>query len=208
MDWLSELTSSPALPHWALLLSLLVVMAIPMGPAEPTALAAAALVSTAALPPLTTVVAIAAGMTLGDALTHRAAGPLLRRMRQKPHAAGRLHKWSQRLQRQRYGRDAAVAGLRLLPGARTPAALAARAAGISSPRFLLLAAAGSLIWAALWVLGGGTLLHTLPTWAAAAGVAAALLAGLTVPVRRRVREQRLSCGGRSAGVVGRPLPAR
>ncbi|WP_191089684.1 DedA family protein [Nesterenkonia ebinurensis] len=174
MDWLSELLTSSALPSWCLLLLLLVLMAIPLGPAEPTAVAAGVMISASALSPLPTVLIIAAGMTIGDVLTHQAGRPLLRALQQKPRAAQRIDFWSRALQHQPLGRDAAVAGLRFIPGARTPAALAARAAGVGGVRFMLLAVAGSLAWASLWVLGGEALVHLLPLEAVATILTSAL----------------------------------
>lgn len=194
MDWLSELLISPDLPAWWLLLILFALMAIPMGPAEPTALTAGVLVCAPVLSPSAAVLVIAAGMTLGDVLTHRASSPLLRMLRQKPAAAQRLDRWSQRLQSRPLCRDAAVAGLRFLPGARTPAVLAARAAGMTSARLMLLAGAGSLAWATLWVLGGGTLVHLLPGWV----VIAALLSVMLVAIALRSARHRWPPAGRQA----------
>lgn len=204
MDWLCELLVSPTLPHWALLTILLVLMAIPMGPAEPTALTAAVLVSASTLPPMGAVLVIAAGMTLGDAVAHQAGRPAMKLLGQRPGAAQRLVRWSQRLQCQSLGRDVAVAGLRFLPGARTPAALVARAAGVSSARFILLAAAGSLAWATLWVLGGGTLVQALPGWTVAAVLLSVVLAAIAL---RNIRPKPQSGAEQGTAAVSSAGPA-
>lgn len=173
MDWLSELGVG-SFPLWVPLLVMFALLAVPLGPAEPAALATAGLVGASALPAGPAILALAAGMVLGDVVVHRVAEPLLGALHRKPRAAQKMARWERHLRRRPVWRDAAVFGLRFIPGCRTPAALAARAAGVARLRFTFVAAAGSLAWAGLWVTAGAALTAALPSWVLiAAGVAAA-----------------------------------
>ncbi|HLS12877.1 MAG TPA: VTT domain-containing protein [Beutenbergiaceae bacterium] len=136
---------------WVALLVLLALMAVPLGPAEPTAILAGLLVGAGMAPIWVVVLVLALGMTAGDLIAFRAGGPVQRRLARRPRAEAYLAAWRHHLHQRRLWRDAAVAGLRFIPGVRTPSALAARSTGIGTLRFGLLAAAGSVAWAAAWV---------------------------------------------------------
>lgn len=172
MDWLSELldaaasaghpTGGPDGMTWIAIPLLLLLLAIPMGPAEPAAAAAGALAGAGGFPLWAAATVAASGMFTGNLLTFCAGGPLIRRISRTPKGAVRLARWRTALEARPLRRDAAVVGLRMVPGARTPAALAARGTGLSVVRFCLLDAAGSLLWAALWT-GAGAAAHQVPS---------------------------------------------
>lgn len=180
MDWLSELLTGALIPSWVALLLILVLVSVPLGPAEPTAVAAGVLVAASVLPPVLTIVVVAVGMTLGDVLTYQAGAAILRRTRR----AHRFDRWRQALRARPVRRDLVIIGLRFLPGARTPAALAARGAGVDAGRFILLAAGGSLLWAVLWVSGGGAVAQVVPPGLLAACLVSLLLAVVLFRVLR------------------------
>lgn len=175
MSWLSDLLAEPLLPTWLILVVALLLMAVPMGPAEPTALTAGALVSAGALPAVTAVLALSAGMLLGDILTYHAGGPFARRIGRHPGGAQRLASWQHHIGRYPGSRCVAVLGLRFIPGARTPSALVARGSGVGEVQFITLTAAGSLLWAGLWVVAGATLTQVMSPGLLAVILAAALL---------------------------------
>lgn len=204
MDWLSELLTGDLLPPWAVLLLILVLMAVPLGPAEPTALAAGFLIGASALPSALTVTVVAAGMTAGDVVAHRAGGLVLRRARTDPRRARRLDRWEQTMRAHPVRRDLAVIGLRFLPGARTPSALAAGAAGVSTGRFILLAAGGSLLWAVswtmLWAAGAGAVVQSAPSGLLAGGMAALFLVMFIAPVFFRLLRERVRSPGGAVGL--------
>lgn len=133
------------------LLVMFALMAVPLGPAEPTAILAGLLVGAGMAPLWVVVIVLALGMTAGDLIAFRAGGPVQRRLTRRPRGEAWLAAWRHHLQKRRLWRDVAVAGLRFIPGVRTPSALAARSTGIGTVRFCLLAAAGSVAWAAAWV---------------------------------------------------------
>ena len=156
-----DFVTDPALPAWCVLLIVFVLMAIPMGPAEPTAIVAGATATTVGLPLWLIIPVVAAGMLIGDLITFLSAGALQRRLLRRDRVRLRLRRWQTALNAQHVWRDLAVAGLRFIPCARTPAAMAARGSGLSTNRFCILAAAGATAWAAIWV-GAASAVHTLP----------------------------------------------
>lgn len=176
MSWLSELLVDPMLPMWLILVLALLLMAVPMGPAEPTAVVIGALVSAAVVPLVPAILTVAAGMLIGDVLTYRAGGVIAERISRRPDRAQRLKRWEHQLEAKPLWTAMGAAGLRFIPGARSPAALISRGAGMRSAQFCLLTAIGSLLWAALWVLGGAALTQILSPVLLAAVLAAALLA--------------------------------
>lgn len=185
MDLLSELLDAAApadqggqWPGGGLLILLLPLLVIPLGPAEPAAVATGALVSAGALPLWAGVPVVAAGMFAGNLLAFHAGGPVLRLLRRRPQDAARLERWQTVMGARPLRRDAAVVLVRLVPGARTPAVLAARSAGVGTARFCLLDAVGSLLWAGLWV-GAGSVVQQVPS---AAGAAVLLIGGAAVVV--------------------------
>ena len=154
MDWLSELATVPVLPTWALLMLVLLLMAVPMGPAEPTAVIAGALVSASVLPLVPAVLVLAVGMLVGDMLAYWAGGLICRKIGKHHKGAQRLERWHHHVEEHLGSRGVAIVGLRFLPGARTPSALAARGSGVGGVQYVTLAALGSLVWATLWLAGG------------------------------------------------------
>lgn len=146
-------------PLWAFP-AMMVLMALPMGPAEPTAVAAGLIAGAPLMPLWAVVLALTVGMLCGDLVVFRAGGVVERCVRRRG-GGGMIEVWQHRLDRHPRWRDIAVAGLRFVPGARTPAALAARSSGISSVRFCMLGAAGSLAWACLWTGAGSAILTIL-----------------------------------------------
>ncbi|WP_324650097.1 DedA family protein [Georgenia sp. H159] len=124
--------------------------------------------------------AVAVGAFLGDHvgyLVGRRSGPAL--------ATGTLvrrlgaHRWQRATALiERHGVPTLVLG-RLVPGVRTVLAAGAGALGMSYRRYVLAAALAALLWSALWVGGGATMvtlvlglgpLHALALGAALAGV--------------------------------------
>lgn len=168
MDWLSELAPVPVLPAWALLLLFILLMAVPMGPAEPTALIAGALVSASVLPLVPAVLVLAMGMLLGDVLAYWAGGLISRRIGKHPKGAQRLKRWQHHLDKNPGSRGVSIVGLRFLPGAHTPSALAARGSRVGEVQYVTLAAVGSLLWATLWVAGGAAAAQAMSLDAVAA----------------------------------------
>ncbi|GAB4004431.1 hypothetical protein GCM10029992_49360 [Glycomyces albus] len=142
MDWPSELVIDlgfgglaveSVMPAWGFLVFVPLAVAVPMGPAEATAAMAGALAGPASAPQWLAILVVAAGMFAGDLLAYGAGGPITCRLRRHPRAANRLDRWRRRLESRPAWRDLAVIGLRFVPGARTPSALAARgAASVSS----------------------------------------------------------------------------
>lgn len=141
-------------PAWGFLVFVPLALAVPMGPAEATAATAGALAGAAYAPPWLAILVVAAGMFAGDLLAYGAGGPITRRLRRFPKAANRLERWRRRLETRPAWRDLAVIGLRFVPGARTPSAVAARGTGVGLGRFCALTAAGSILWAAAWTTLG------------------------------------------------------
>lgn len=194
MDWVSELLDAAAPAGQvaggqdviSLMVLLLLLAAIPMGPAEPAAVTAGVLAGTGALPLWAAAAVVAAGMSAGNLLTFCAGGPLLRRLSRGPQAAARLARWRTALDARPWRRDAAVVGLRLIPGARTPAVLAARSTGLSTARFCLLEAVGSLLWAGLWT-GAGAAARQVPGEAGGILVVLAVGAVAALLLRRQHR---------------------
>lgn len=176
MDWLSELLTGPLLPTWALLLLVFLLMAVPMGPAEPVVVVTGALVSADVLPLAPAVLTLSGGMLVGDVLAYRAGGLISRKIGKHPRGAQRLERWQHHLEMHPRSRGAAIVGLRFLPGARTPSALAARGSGVGEVQYITLAAIGSLLWAALWVAGGAAVVQAVSPSALAAILATAVLA--------------------------------
>lgn len=158
-------------PAWGFLVFVPLAMAVPMGPAEATAATSGALAGSAAAPPWLAVLVVAAGMFAGDLLAYGAGGPITRRLRRFPKAANRLERWRRRLETRQAWRDLAVIGLRFVPGARTPSALAARGTGVGLGRFCALTAAGSILWAGVWT----TLGSAIAEFAGPAGTVAAIV---------------------------------
>lgn len=159
MDWPSELVIDlgfgglaveSVMPAWGFLVFVPLAVAVPMGPAEATAAMAGALAGPASAPQWLAILVVAAGMFAGDLLAYGAGGPITCRLWRHPRAANRLDRWRRRLESRPAWRDLAVIGLRFVPGARTPSALAARGSGISLIRFCVLTAAGSVLWALVW----------------------------------------------------------
>lgn len=184
MNWLSELLTEPLLPTWLILILALLLMAVPMGPAEPTAVVVGALVTASVVPLVPALLAVAAGMLLGDVLTYRAGGVIAQRVSRHSCHARRLKHWEQQLGAKPLWTAMGAAGLRFVPGARSPAALIARGAGMGGVQFAGLAAGGSLLWAALWVLGGAGLTQVLSPGLLAIIVALALLSLVIVHMIR------------------------
>jgi membrane protein DedA with SNARE-associated domain len=164
MTWLDDLNNMTAsiggsepfhAAGWLALLGIGLVMVIPFGPTEPAAAAAGVLASTGAVPPWIAVFAVATSMLLGDILTYRASGPLLRQLRNRRSDRGHTGRVKSALETRPIWRAIGVAGLRFVPGARTPINLGARDVEMGLPHFSLVAGVGSLVWAIVWT-GGGT----------------------------------------------------
>ena len=130
------------------------LMALPLGPAEVTALAAGALAASSGASPWQAVATVAFGMALGDVVVYLIGGPLERALRRHTRAAATLDRWRSRVAARPVRRDAYIVAFRFLPGARTPTALASRGAGVGAVRYVLLVVTGSLAWSALWVVAG------------------------------------------------------
>ncbi|MGX1768140.1 VTT domain-containing protein [Dietzia sp. NPDC055343] len=130
------------------------LMALPLGPAEVTALAAGALAASSGVSPWQAVATVAFGMALGDVVVYLIGGPLERALRRHTRAAAPLDRWRSRVAARPVRRDACIVAFRFLPGARTPTALASRGAGVGAVRYVLLVVTGSLAWSALWVVAG------------------------------------------------------
>ncbi|HEU5126569.1 MAG TPA: VTT domain-containing protein [Glycomyces sp.] len=85
---------------------------------------------------------------------------------------------------------AIIVGARLLPGVRTLIAAAAGASQMRYPRFVIATGIASLLWSALWVLGGASLgsafleLADRATAPVLIAVAAAAAAGVVIAVAR------------------------
>lgn len=157
----TDFMTDPALPVWGVLLLIFALLATPMGPAEPTALVAGAMAATGGLSLWLAIPVVAVGMFVGDLITFLAAAALTHRLLKSDRSGRRLRRWQTALNAQHVWRDLAIAGLRFMPGARTPAALAARGSGVSTTRFCILAAIGAIAWAVVWV-GAASVVEALP----------------------------------------------
>jgi membrane protein DedA with SNARE-associated domain len=107
------------------------------------------------------VLAVAAGMLVGDSLIYAAAGPVMSRARARWTRRPRVARIATALATRPLWRDAGLAGLRFVPGARTPMAFLARELRTSRSHFLLVVGAGSLAWAGVWTGGGSALVNGL-----------------------------------------------
>lgn len=168
MTWPADLLALPSgvarlhsdVPGWVVLLLVGIVLIVPFGPVEAAAVTAGTLASAGAVPLWVAVLVVAASMLLGDLLLYAGPGSRLERARRRratrprPGVRRRLGVLRTALEARPWRRDAALAGLRLIPGARTPTTLVARSLGMSSTHFVLVAGAGSLLWAWLWTGGG------------------------------------------------------
>ncbi|MGJ9413731.1 DedA family protein [Aeromicrobium sp. CF4.19] len=140
----------------ALLLIGLVTI-IPFGPVEAAAVTAGTLAHTGLVPLWVAVLPVAIGMLLGDYLVYAAAGPMLDRARPRWANRPRVAAMLSALVAKPLWRDVGVAGLRFVPGGRTPTALMARELRMTRTHFCVVAGAGSLLWAGVWTGGGSAL---------------------------------------------------
>lgn len=171
----SDLLTAWPLGSWGVLALLFILVAIPMGPAEPTAFTAGATAASLGVPLWQATVVVAVGMLVGDLTTYWLAGTFRHRLIRRHRARQRLQRWQLQLNKCRGRRDLALAGLRFIPGARTPTAVAARYSGVSTPRYLALAAIGAVAWAVFWTSAAAVFRHHVGLLTAAAVIAAVVL---------------------------------
>lgn len=170
-----DLLTAWPIGSWGILALLFLLVAIPMGPAEPTAFAAGATAASLGVPLWQATVVVAAGMIVGDLTTYWLAGFFRHRLLRSPRAQQRLARWQFQLKKFRGRRDLAFVSLRFIPGARTPTAVAARFSGVSTARYIALAAIGAAAWAILWTSAAAVFRHHIDLLLAAAVTAAVVL---------------------------------
>lgn len=127
------------------------LLAIPMGPAEPTALAVGVATAGLDVPLWLSIAVIAAGMFVGDLIVYCTATAFTDRCFRSAGARNKLNRWRATLHGRPLGRDAMILVLRFIPGARTPAAILAANSGISIVRFCVLTVLGATCWATFWI---------------------------------------------------------